>query len=348
MPQFPRLLAISFRRLGSAGSFPLSSSGALGNVWRRPMSGVVHPESSQPTTPAARPASPIDSSGIKPKKQRKPPRSDAQIAEDEAAAAALVEKMTSKETLERALDALTPRVSEAFKLAAFTELSLDEICEKMRPGNPMHRRTVGNYLLKAFEQTMDFDAQAALFHAIGIDKLTYLVRGADWHRWSRANGYDAYTTNERRVRMERTAERKRVQLVKAVEKGDVRGEQIEVEKHKILWGWAKGEAPRIPRQAAAQMVSTAVAARLHLDTETRIALRNSLRRSKDLLGRSADGGLEPIFQREVKNMQSLLQENSEKQKEWVSQFFTAYGSHESSPMKLEEEHDHNDEEVDKS
>ncbi|KAJ6514470.1 hypothetical protein C8R47DRAFT_1282470 [Mycena vitilis] len=123
MPQFPRLLAISFRRLGSAGSFPLSSSGALGNVWRRPMSGVVHPESSQPTTPAARPASPIDSSGIKPKKQRKPPRSDAQIAEDEAAAAALVEKMTSKETLERALDALTPRVSEAFKLAAFTELT---------------------------------------------------------------------------------------------------------------------------------------------------------------------------------------------------------------------------------
>ncbi|KAJ7622580.1 hypothetical protein DFH06DRAFT_765816 [Mycena polygramma] len=346
MPPFLRLLAMCSRRLGSTGSISPPSSSAFGNPWRRHMSELVHSESSQPTTPAAPPASPTESLPLKPKKQRKPLRSDAQIAEDEAAAAALVEKMTSKETLERALDALTPRVSEAFKLAAFTELSLDEICEKMRPGNPMHRRTVGNYFLKAFDQTMDFDAQAALFHAIGIDKLTYFVRGADWDRWSRANGYDAYMTNQRRVGMQRTAERKRVRLVKAVENGDVRGEQIEVEKHKILWGWTKGDAPSIPRQAAAQMVSSAVAERLHLDSETRIALRNSLRRSKDLLGLSADGGLEPIFQREVKKMQSVLQENSEKKKEWVSQFSSADESHESPPMKLEEDHD-DDEELDK-
>ncbi|KAJ7588001.1 hypothetical protein C8J56DRAFT_63650 [Mycena floridula] len=264
-------------------------------------------------TPSAR-LSVEPSLGVTPAKKalEHPPRSSAQISEDELAATQLEQAMESKEALQRALDLLTPRVREAFELVAFTQLSVDEICEKMRPGKPMSSQTIANYVLKAFERAdMGFDEEAALFRAIGKERITEFVRSADPFRWRKSNGFDSYITNSAKVTGLCKSEKKRAKLVEDVRKGLVRGEEIEKQKFGIVWGWTPDTAPTLPRHIAAQIVSTEIARRKGLSTEQRIALRDILKRRKDFKGISFSEGLDSITERVEKELQSETKSHSD-------------------------------------
>ncbi|KAF9035364.1 hypothetical protein BDZ89DRAFT_488766 [Hymenopellis radicata] len=170
--------------------------------------------------------------------------------------------------------------------------SLEEICEKMRPGKPMNGRTIGNYILKAFDQPHDFDGAAALFRAIGREKLTEFVHDADPFRWRKANGYNAFMTNSKRVASLCQSDTARKKLVRDVRNGTVLESDIEREKHRILWGWTKDEIPTIPRSVAAQLVSTELARRRGLSQEQRLILRKTLARMPALDGKSVYEGLD--------------------------------------------------------
>ncbi|KAJ7804175.1 hypothetical protein B0H14DRAFT_2885314 [Mycena olivaceomarginata] len=227
------------------------------------------------------------------KKARKPRLSAEQIAAADAAATQLEKEMESPEVLQRALESLSPRVREAFELVAFTGAeSLAEICEKMRPEKPMNSQTVGSYILKAFDQTHDFAGEAALFRAIGSDKLTDFVRDADPFRWRAANGYNAFMTNSARVAALSKSDTARKRLVGDVRKGSVSESDIEKEKHRILMGWTKDDIPKLPKAAAVHIVAGEVARHRGMDREHRVVLRKILGRSAELAGKSVDEGID--------------------------------------------------------
>ncbi|KAJ7484611.1 hypothetical protein FB451DRAFT_1232951 [Mycena latifolia] len=181
---------------------------------------------------------------------RKPRRSAPQISEDHMTATKLKEAMESKEILRLALESLRPRIREAFVLVAFTKLSVEEVCTKMRPEKPINSKIIANYVLQALErQDRGFDGEAALFQAIGNERLRDFVRAADPLRWSKQKGFDSYMTNSARVKSFCDRDKKRSKFVDDVREGWCRGEDIEDEKHKIFRGWKKGDAPKLPRSA---------------------------------------------------------------------------------------------------
>jgi hypothetical protein len=170
--------------------------------------------------------------------------------------------------------------------------ALAEICEKMRPEKPMNSHTVGSYILKAFDQTHDFAGEAALFRAIGSDKLTDFVRDADPFRWRVANGYNAFMTNSARVAALSKSDTARKRLVRDVRMGSVSESDIEKEKHRILMGWTKDDIPKLPKAVAAHIVAGEVARHRGMDREHRAVLRKILGRSAKLGGKSVDEGID--------------------------------------------------------
>lgn len=189
---------------------------------------------------------------------RRPARSREQKAQDELAAAKLEATMRSNEALQEALGNLYPRIREAFELVVMQNLStlfadlpstsshvlcigIDEVCEHMRPGNPMNPQTIANYLIKAFERgggpskrNHSFEAGAAIFCAIGKEKFIEIVRSADPYHWRSANAFDKNITNARRVGTICAAHREREILVRDIRKGWCRGDEIEERKREIV------------------------------------------------------------------------------------------------------------------
>ncbi|KAJ7171209.1 hypothetical protein C8R46DRAFT_1349281 [Mycena filopes] len=198
---------------------PQALRGALVN-WSHPQTNTRCPLSTLVLSP--------ETTSTRIKKTRRPRRSSTAVAN--LAPEQLQTGMWSKQALERALDQLTPRVREAFELLTLENLDLGEICEKM----VLRRPTVGNYILRAFNQVQGFDAKAALFHAIGRDRLKDFVRHADPYRcWYRANGYNSFATNSVNVAILCRSARARNKLVTNVRRGVVAAGDIEKEKHRI-------------------------------------------------------------------------------------------------------------------
>ncbi|KAI0781966.1 hypothetical protein C8Q75DRAFT_789160 [Abortiporus biennis] len=107
------------------------------------------------------------------------------------------EEVLSKH-LEEAIAKMYPRQREAFKLIAFTDLSLRQICWRMRPEHPLAPATVVSHMVSAIEQGETASHRVAMFRAIGRGKIYEFTR-TDIGRFRLSKGYRSQNTNQVRV-----------------------------------------------------------------------------------------------------------------------------------------------------